>query len=79
MIAEPQTTEKILDNDNCRANHNGVGKSQTVITRQAVATKDCTADDGLEQIVGKTHATEDAEMMEHSAYALESIPGRYYR
>ena len=46
------------------------------IASQAVAAEDGAADDGLEQIVGETHTTEDAEMVEHAANALEGIPGR---
>ena len=49
-----------------------------VIAGQAIAAEDGAADDGLQQVVGETHATKDAEMMEYSANALESIPGRDY-
>ena len=45
-----------------------------VVAGQAIAAEDKAADDGLEQIVGKTHATEDAEMVKHSANVLEGIP-----
>jgi hypothetical protein len=31
--------------------------------------------DGLEQIVGKAHATEDAEMVEHTTNTIEGILG----
>ena len=47
-----------------------------VVAGQAVATEDSAADDRLEKIVGETHATEDAKMMEYSADILESIPCR---
>ena len=46
-----------------------------VVAGQAVATEDSAADDRLEKIVGETHATEDAKMVEHPTYTLESIPG----
>ena len=49
-----------------------------VITSKTIAAEDEAAYDGLEQIVGKTHATEDAKVMEHTTNALESIPGRNY-
>ena len=47
-----------------------------VVAGEAIATEDKTADDGLKQIVGETHATKDAEMMEHATDTLECIPGR---
>ena len=49
-----------------------------VITGKPIAAEDEAADDGLEQIVGKAHAPKNAEMVEHPANALESIPGRNY-
>ena len=49
-----------------------------MITGKPIAAEDEAADNGLEQIVGKTHATKDTEMVEHSANTLESIPGRNY-
>ena len=49
-----------------------------VITSKTIAAEDEAADDGLEQIVGKTHATEDAKVMEHTTNTLEGIPGRNY-
>ena len=47
-----------------------------MITGETIAAEDGAADDGLEQVVGETHTTKDAEMMEYAANALESIPGR---
>ena len=76
MVAEPITGEEILADDHCAADHDGVGDAQIVVTGQTVAAEDGTADNGLEQIVGKTHTSEDAEMMEHTAHAIEGIPGR---
>ena len=49
-----------------------------MVTGETIAAEDGAADDGLEQIVGEAHASEDAEMMEHPANALESISGRDY-
>ena len=49
-----------------------------MIAGEAIAAEDEAADDGLEQIVGETHATEDAEMVEHPTYTLEGIPCRDY-
>ena len=47
-----------------------------VITGKPIAAEDEAADDGLEQIVGKTHATKNAEMVKYSANAPECIPSR---
>ena len=49
-----------------------------MIAGEAIAAEDGAADDGLEQIVSKTHASEDTEMVEHTANALEGIPCRDY-
>ena len=78
MAAKPITCEEILANNHSAANHDGIGNAQKMVTGQAIAAEDGTADDGLQQIVSETHAAEDAEMMEHPANALESIPGRNY-
>ena len=75
VIAKPETTEGVLNDYYTHANHHGVGNAQMVIAGKSVAAEDEAADNGLEQIVGKTHATEDAEMVEHLANALEGIPG----
>jgi len=76
MVAEPITGKEILTNDHSTSHNDGIGNTQIVITGKAIAAEDGTADNGLEQIVGKTHATEDAEMMKHSTNAPESIPCR---
>ena len=47
-----------------------------MVAGQTVAAEDGAADDGLEQIIGETHPSEDAEMTEHPTDAIESIPGR---
>ena len=47
-----------------------------VVAGEAVAAEDSAADDRLQQIVGETHTTENAEMVEHSTDALEGIPNR---
>ena len=78
MAAKPITCEEILANNHSAANHDGIGNAQKMVTGQAIAAEDGTANDGLQQIVSETHAAEDAEMMEHPANALESIPGRDY-
>ena len=76
MAAKPITGEEILRDDHSTSDHHGVSDAQLIIAGQTIAAEDEAADDGLEQIVGETHAPEDAEMMKHSADALEGIPGR---
>ena len=49
-----------------------------VITGKTITAEYEAADDGLEQIVGKAHATEDAEMVEHTTNTIEGIPGWDY-
>ena len=74
MAAEPETGEAILGNNHAYAYHHGVGDAQLVIAGETIATEDGTANNRLQQIVGETHASKDAEMMEHTAYTLEGIP-----
>ena len=74
MAAEPITCKAILDNNHCNTYKDGVSDTQFVITGEAVAAEDGTADDGLQQIVGQTHTAEDAQVMEHAAHPLEGIP-----
>ena len=76
MIAEPESGETILGDYHARSYHHGVGDAQLVVAGEAIATEDGAADDGLQQIVGETHAAEDAQMMEHAAETLEGIPRR---
>ena len=75
MAGKPITGKEILTNDHSTSNHHGIGNTQIAIAGQSIAAEDEAANDGLEQIVGKTHATEDTEMMQHSANTPESIPG----
>ena len=74
MAFKPEAGEAVLRNHHTHSYHHGIGDAQLVIAGEAIATEDGTADDGLQQIVGETHTPEDAQMMEHTAYALEGIP-----
>ena len=74
MIREPIAGEKVLRDDHRHAYKNGIGDAQFVIVGEAIATEDGAADDGLQQIVGKTHAAKDAHVMEYAAHTLEGIP-----
>ena len=75
MAAKPIAGKKVLDNNHSASNHDGVGDAQIVIAGETVAAEDSAADDGLQQIVSKTHTTEDAEMVEHPTHAVKGIPG----
>ena len=75
MAGEPEAGEAVLRDNHSDAYHHGIGDAQLVIAGETIAAEDGTADDGLQQIVSETHAAEDAEMMEHPANTLESIPG----
>ena len=74
MAGEPEVGEEVLCDNHCHSNHYGVGDAQFVIAGQTVTAEDRAADDGLQQIVGETHAAKDALMMEHLANSLEGIP-----
>ena len=74
MVGEPEPGEAVLGDNHAHANHHGVGDAQLVITAQAIAAEDGAADDGLQQIVGETHATKDTQVMEHTSNALKGIP-----
>ena len=74
MAAEPEAGKEVLRNNHAKTNHHGIGDAQLVIASETVATEDGAADDGLQQIVGKTHATEDAQVMEYATNTLEGIP-----
>ena len=76
MTGEPITGEERVDDDDCTPHHKGVGDAQNTVAGEAVAAEDGAADDGTEQIVGKTHPTEDAHVMEQPAHTFEGIPGR---
>ena len=74
MTGEPEAGEEVLCDNHSHSNHHSVGDAQLVIACQAVAAEDRAANDGLQQIVGETHAAKDAQMMEHTAYTLKGIP-----
>ena len=74
MILEPKSGEEVLRDNHAYTYHHSVGDAQLVIAGEAVATEDGAANDGLQQIVGETHAAKDAQVMEHSTYTFEGIP-----
>ncbi len=74
MAGKPEAGEEVLRNNHSHSNHHSVGDAQLVIAGETIATENGAADDGLQQIVGETHTSKDAQMMEHTAYTLESIP-----
>ena len=78
MILKPITAEEVLADDHAQADDHSIGGTESSIAGQTITTEDGTADDGLQQIVGKTHSAEDAEVMKYAAHTSESIPGRDY-
>ena len=74
MGGKPETGEAVLGDNHANTYHHGIGNAQFVIAGKAVAAEDGATDDGLQQIVGETHASKNAQMMEHSAHTLEGIP-----
>ena len=76
MTGEPETGEEVLRDNHANTYHHGVGNAQFVIAGQTVTAEDGAADDGLQQIVGETHSTEDTQMMEYTADSLKGIPCR---
>ena len=79
MTAKPIAGKTILTDDHRCPHHNGVCDTQRAIASQTVTAKDGTANDGLQQIVGETHASEDAKVTENLANTCESIPGGDHR
>ena len=57
MILKPIAGKEVLHEDHRHPYHHGIGDAQPVIAGEAIATEDDTANDGLQQIVGETHAT----------------------
>ena len=62
MVLEPQTTKGVLHNDHGQADEYGVGDAHKAIALQSISAEDKTANDGLQQIVGETHAAKEAEV-----------------
>ena len=63
MITEPITTEKVLANDHAQADEHSVGGANKSVAGKTVAAEDETTNNGLEQVVGKTHTTEYTQMV----------------
>ena len=76
MTAEPIAGKAVLGDNHRDAYEDGIGDTQLVIATQTVTTEDGTANNGLQQIVGETHTSEDAKVVEHIAHTLECIPSR---
>ena len=74
MGVKPKASEKVLRENHTHSYHHGVGDAQFVIAGEAVSAEDGAANDGLQQIVGETHATKNAQMMEQTAHTLGGIP-----
>ena len=76
MAGEPETGEAVLHDNHSYANHHGIGDAQLVIAGKTITTEDSATYDRLQQIIGETHAAEDAQVMEDLAHTLEGIPRR---
>ena len=76
MVPEPVPAKEVLDDDHGQADEYGVGDAYKAVAAKSIATEDEAADDGLQQVVGETHAAKEAEVTEHAAHTLESIPCR---
>ena len=76
MVGEPIAAEDVLADDHQESYKYGVGGAQFVVTGKAVAAENETAYDGLQQVVGEAHASEDAQVTEHLTDTLKGIPGR---
>jgi hypothetical protein len=74
MVTKPKACETILTDNHRQAYHHGIRDAKFVIAGKTVTAEDKASDDRLQQIVGKTHATEDAQVMEHSTHTSKSIP-----
>ena len=60
MVLEPVPSKGVLDDDHGQTNEYGVGDAHKSIASKSIATEDKTANDGLEQVVGETHASKEA-------------------
>ena len=75
MTAEPIPAEGILGQDHAQTDEHGIGDAYLIITTQTISAEDETADDGLQQIVGKAHPAEGTEVFQHAAHPFKGIPG----
>ena len=74
MALEPIAAKGILGDDHGQADEHGVGDAHEAVAGKAIAAEDETADDGLQQVVGETHASKETEVTEGAAHGTESVP-----
>ena len=79
MALEPITAKGILDKDHGQTDEHGVCDAHKSIAGQTIATEDETANDGLQQVVGETHAAKETKMAESTANGVEGVPCRNHR
>ena len=79
MILKPITTEKILSNNHSQSNECCIGYSYMTIHSKTKSTEDNTSEQRLQQIIGKTHTTEDAKMLKRFPHTSKGIPCRHHR
>ena len=75
MASKPPAAEEILADYHAKTYENGIGDANPSVKGQAVTIEDIATYNRLKQIVGETHASEYAEVVEHSAHILEGVPG----
>ena len=78
MALEPIAAKNILYDDHSQADEHGIGDTHKPKTAQTITTEDETADDGLQQIVGETHAAKETKMTKGSANGSKGVPCRNY-
>ena len=62
MVPEPVPAKEVLDDDHGQADEYGVGDAYKAVAAKSVAAEDEASDDGLQQVVGETHAAKEAEV-----------------
>lgn len=79
MALEPITAKRVLKENHGKANEHGVCDAHKAIASKSIATEDETANDGLQQVVGQTHASKKAKMTEHATHGVKGVPCRNHR
>ena len=79
MAPKPISAKCVLDDDHGKADEYGIGDAHKAIAAKSIAAEDETTDDGLQKVVGETHAAKEAKVTEHAAHTLEHIPCRDHR
>ena len=76
MRSEPKSAEGILRHNHQQAYESRVGYANLVVERESESAEDEASECRLQQIVGKAHPAEDAEMLQRAANAAKRVPCR---